>query len=104
MEISLNDGPWTVVEGTTAWTTDIPISELGTGWNEVQVRAYEGELYSVNNETRFFLPPDDPNGVPDNGEPSGGSVVYLGIAVVFMMTTLLAVGYVLWDRRTRRDS
>ncbi|MFQ5910987.1 MAG: NosD domain-containing protein [Thermoplasmata archaeon] len=47
VEIRIDDGPWTEVNGTTAWSSAWDTSTVSNGRHTIEIRAFDGEAYTT---------------------------------------------------------
>lgn len=88
VSVRVNGGEWVEADGTTEWSLLVRDNDLDEGWNDIEVRAFDGELYSKTNTTRFYF-------VPGGLHVRGESQVLLWVSVLLAIVATVAVVYAL---------
>jgi hypothetical protein len=73
VEYRVDGGVWNEVEGTTTWSLELDTTELTPGTHQVEVRAYDGEEWSILDDVVFEVdqPPEISLTTPITGSLDG---------------------------------
>jgi hypothetical protein len=89
VEMRLNNGTWLDVVGTSNWTHNINIDGIEPGWLSVEVRAYDGELFSEPDARRYYLGTNNPKVRTSNNE--NYSIILLLIVIILLLCIYIIV-------------
>jgi hypothetical protein len=73
VEYRIDGGVWTDVEGTDTWSLELDTTQLSTGTHQLEVRAYDGEEWSILDKVVFEVdqPPEVTLTTPITGSLDG---------------------------------
>jgi WD40 repeat protein len=97
VEIRLNGDNWIHATGTNEWNYNFDDSSLEQGWNTIEVRAYDGELYSDNNSTRFYF-------IPEGFIVGSTSKLLFAIFIILLISTSVLVTYIIKQKYVLRKT
>lgn len=88
VEIRLDNGTWQAVNGTLNWTFPMDISGRKAGWLTVEVRAFDGELFSDSDSRQYYL------GIIEPRVQTSDMSIYIILVLLVIVCSLFA--YVFW--------
>ena len=94
VELRIESGNWTVVEGTEKWSHVLELSGYDEGNLTVEVRAFDGIHYSQVTSVTFTVDHNEPN-----PQTSGNNWLYVSIVMVVAVGIIIGV----WYRGQRRS-
>ena len=101
VERRINDGEWEPVNGTTAWSTWLDVSELPEGNHTVSLRADDGTMYSHVSYIPVSIDrPEDEGDGPDGGLLAS-TPTWLWL-VLIIVAIILVTGALAWRHRQRK--
>jgi hypothetical protein len=87
VETRIDGGDWTEVTGTTVWSMELDTVSLGEGSHTLDVRAFDGYLYSEVGSVDFevYQPQDNPEHLVDSPIPMLVLLVVVAVGVLVMV-------------------
>ncbi len=94
VEVSVNDGPWQPVNGTTEWTFEWNTQDLDSKRYTLRFRSFDGIDHS--REQTLVLVVDN-----DEEDDDGGSPAYIRFVGLVIIGIGIALGALVWSRRSK---
>jgi hypothetical protein len=94
VDFRVNNGTWMTASGTTEWSSQIQIYTYPSGWITVEIRAFDGELFSENDTRSYYIVHDDP-------VVTETSDLFFILAFILAISTLLLISILIRQRLSK---